>query len=425
MLNEELWINRLATEAGVLYETSEKLWLCFIAELEQLLCAEAVLSFDELGYWSLSLRPEFVLEVEEGHYLCPPHLELVIGAEGAQAERRLVRLTELVPSLELSSQVRPQHILNWLQALPQVLQAQLRAGRTLACQGLGRFAPLEDGYTLELEAGFAEQLNKAFAMFPRVPLAREEAGQGLELVKYPSLDQALLHRVHYHYPKQEAELPLPPSEEAKVEEEVGQASEPSVAPMEQEQEAANLTEAQSEVAEPISSASTSWLSPSARRYWLVVLVLVLLMLTFFVVEKLFEPRAVSLPKPAPTETPQRDTIGIKAQALPTDSMMNALPYEAYAQEVERQGLSQIGRYALRETITLKPGASLMRIARAKYGNDVFWVYIYEENKHKMPNPKVAPVGIDITLPEARAYGIDPQDTQAVERAWALQRRLLK
>lgn len=77
-----------------------------------------------------------------------------------------------------------------------------------------------------------------------------------------------------------------------------------------------------------------------------------------------------------------------------------------------------------KVIKLRPGDRLTRLATQRYGHRAFWVYIYQENKSKLKDPDNIPVGATITLPAAEKYHIDAHNTNSVNRALSLQRRLL-
>lgn len=61
------------------------------------------------------------------------------------------------------------------------------------------------------------------------------------------------------------------------------------------------------------------------------------------------------------------------------------------------------------TDTIKPGTNLYRMSRKHYGSDKFWVYIYEENKAKYPNPNTIPVGAVLHIPKLEKYGAKAGD----------------
>lgn len=66
--------------------------------------------------------------------------------------------------------------------------------------------------------------------------------------------------------------------------------------------------------------------------------------------------------------------------------------------------------------TIRRGVFLTNISYKHYGHKAFWVYIYEENSHIIANPDNVPVGTVITIPAAEKYGIDANDTTAINVA---------
>lgn len=68
------------------------------------------------------------------------------------------------------------------------------------------------------------------------------------------------------------------------------------------------------------------------------------------------------------------------------------------------------------TDTIKPGTNLYRMSRKHYGSDKFWVYIYEENKAKYPNPNTIPVGAVLHIPQLEKYGAKASDPASIAAA---------
>ncbi len=69
------------------------------------------------------------------------------------------------------------------------------------------------------------------------------------------------------------------------------------------------------------------------------------------------------------------------------------------------------------------GDRLTLLALEYYGSKDFWVYIYEENKERMPNPNRLSVGLEVEIPDPRKYGIDAADPQSLARARSFAERL--
>lgn len=66
--------------------------------------------------------------------------------------------------------------------------------------------------------------------------------------------------------------------------------------------------------------------------------------------------------------------------------------------------------------TVKAGYLLPTMARKHYGNNCFWVYIYEENKNIIANPNRIKPGLTVVIPPADKYGIDPRSSASISKA---------
>lgn len=72
------------------------------------------------------------------------------------------------------------------------------------------------------------------------------------------------------------------------------------------------------------------------------------------------------------------------------------------------------------TDTIRSGTNLYRMSRKHYGSDKYWVYIYEENKAKYPNPNAIPVGAVLRVPRLEKYGVKAGDAASLKAAKAKQ-----
>ncbi len=68
------------------------------------------------------------------------------------------------------------------------------------------------------------------------------------------------------------------------------------------------------------------------------------------------------------------------------------------------------------TDKVKAGYLMPKMAQKHYGNQVFWVYIYEENKSKISNPNNLTAGQELVIPDPAKYGIDANDPKSIARA---------
>lgn len=96
---------------------------------------------------------------------------------------------------------------------------------------------------------------------------------------------------------------------------------------------------------------------------------------------------------------------------PKESIPNVNKAEAklMAQQADSR---EVGGTALaRETIRV--GSTLRTLATRYYGQAVFWVYIYEENKSQIDDPDNIPLGLGVTIPKAEKYRINAKDVNSV------------
>jgi len=76
-------------------------------------------------------------------------------------------------------------------------------------------------------------------------------------------------------------------------------------------------------------------------------------------------------------------------------------------------------------VKLERGHRLTLLAEQYYGHKVFWVYIYEHNKAKIgSNPDRVQVGMELIIPAKAVYDIDANSRASVEKAAALQTRIM-
>ena len=69
---------------------------------------------------------------------------------------------------------------------------------------------------------------------------------------------------------------------------------------------------------------------------------------------------------------------------------------------------------IRDTVTAK--RPLTVIARKHYGNEFFYVYIYEENKDRISDVNNIAPGTEVIIPLASKCGFDPKDPESIKQA---------
>lgn len=70
------------------------------------------------------------------------------------------------------------------------------------------------------------------------------------------------------------------------------------------------------------------------------------------------------------------------------------------------------------TDTIRHDRFLTSMARKYYGEMIFWVYIYEENRDRLSHPDRISPGTVVKIPDASKYGIDRNNPESTARARA-------
>ena len=67
-------------------------------------------------------------------------------------------------------------------------------------------------------------------------------------------------------------------------------------------------------------------------------------------------------------------------------------------------------------VVLQSGERLTLLSLRYYGHKAFWVYIYEANKSKYPDPDNIPAGASLRIPSPAILGINPDDSVSIQKA---------
>ncbi len=75
-------------------------------------------------------------------------------------------------------------------------------------------------------------------------------------------------------------------------------------------------------------------------------------------------------------------------------------------------------------VKIAPGERLTLLAQKYYGNKIFWVYIYDFNKSRIPDPDRVPTGMEILIPAKEVYAINAQSSVSLAQAKELQSKIM-
>jgi len=122
-----------------------------------------------------------------------------------------------------------------------------------------------------------------------------------------------------------------------------------------------------------------------------------------------------------------DSIAEESPRAQPATVEKAVPTKTPAKESEQpvKESTKTQPVAVEKTVSTKTHTIgkdewLAQVARREYGNRVFWVYLYEENKAIIKDPNVVPAGTVIKIPPAEKYGIDKNNPASVQKAALLQ-----
>lgn len=123
-------------------------------------------------------------------------------------------------------------------------------------------------------------------------------------------------------------------------------------------------------------------------------------------EKQAAPICRELPA-AQTDTPATVTLVSDSAILAaTDSADKSVAASVVESPVAAQAV----------TDTLSKGEFLTTLSLRHYGHKAFWVYIFDANREKIPNPDNVEAGTVLIIPPRERYGIDAADSVSVQKA---------
>ncbi|MDO4691402.1 MAG: hypothetical protein Q4A64_00855 [Porphyromonadaceae bacterium] len=476
---DELWIDRLAKDANIEPETSARLWQALCSQIETRLSLGTGIQLREMGYWAARTEAEYLaLLPNQERYIIPPTIRLSISHAPEQG-REYVDLPQLCEALVQATEVRPEAVGRWLEAIEPRLARSMSSGRQIGWAGLGVFTPIVEagglrGFSFAPEDALSEVLNRPFGMFSPVAVLSSEAVEGLSVREVETLEQCLasspievliqpreelvqeptlvdsvvveptMSVEPMEHPEDEATEPSAPAEDLPAASGVSTIESPPPVDVSQAPEPhgdqATAVAGDAQVDEALEQ-SAVYQRKSSRGRWLGLFILLVILVGIWALWRYLERRPATTSQPQlklPTHTelvtspPYLDTTMLWFVSTPVRSPLVAQENGMVAKPVVEdpikpppQTSATSPKVIEAEEIVIKPGDSLVQIALRKYGHKAFWVYIYEENRERIKNPDNIPLGTRLSLPAARKYGIDSSNTNSVSRALSLQRALLK
>ena len=466
MLQEEVWIKRLANEIGADQSVSKQLWSAFVHTLESLLLEGQCIYIPKLGRWSLKFKEEFVVGNPKPTHLLPPSLGLSIEHTNLQDATTIDSFaSKIIEQTNIDEYI----VARWLSVIPKLTNDLLTAGQTVLYPSIAQFYLDAESVHLSLDAQFRVKLNKAFSFFTAEEIVEGTDISGLEhiIVSYEEFDYNLPiiipleveteisdsedtreeqedeEELSQEYSQSDNTLPLSisaqPYEEEIVENEISLSIE----------EEENFTEESTKTHKSIIGIT------------ILLLILGLATTLYFVIRSqsktihtkqniktpVESPRQASTPHQEP-QTQTKDSVPSPKELLQkppvekatTELQAQAKKIELHAPKKEVASHTQAeqkkedsskhkgnvvtdSQANVPEEVEIGADQSLAAIAKRKYGHRAFWVYIYEENRERIHNPHNIPIGTRLSLPPAKKYNIDPNNTKSVEQALILSKSI--
>ena len=466
MLQEEVWIKRLANEIGADQSVSKQLWSAFVHTLESLLLDGQCIYIPKLGKWALKFKEEFVVGNPKPTHLLPPSLGISIEHNNLQDA---TRIDSFASKIIEQTNIDEYMVARWLSVIPKLTNDLLTAGQTVLYPSIAQFYLDADGVHLSLDSQFRSKLNKAFSFFTAEEIVEGTDISGLEhiAVSYEEFD--------YNPPiiiPLEEETEVSESEDTREEQEdeenlSQEYSQPdntlplsiSAQPYEEEivEDEISLS---IEEEECVTEESTKT-HKSIIGITILLLILGLATTLYFVIKSqpktihtkqdikppVERPRQASTPHQEPQKQAKDSVVQSSKEVLqkPIEQTTTDVPaqnkkIELHAPKKEAASHTQAeqkkedsskhkgnvvtdSQANVPEEIEIGADQSLAAIAKRKYGHRAFWVYIYEENRERIHNPHNIPIGTRLSLPPAKKYNIDPNNTKSVEQALILSKSI--
>ena len=466
MLQEEVWIKRLANEIGADQSISKQLWSAFVHTLESLLLEGQCIYIPKLGKWTLKFKEEFVVGNPQPTHLLPPSLGLSIEHTNCQDA---TRIDSFASKIVEQTNVDEYIVARWLSVIPKLTNDLLTVGQTVLYPSIAQFYLNAEGVHLSLDAQFRSKLNKAFSVFTAEEIVEGTDISGLEHIAVS------FEEFNYNPPiiiPLEGETEVNESEDTREEQEdeedlSQEYSQPdntpplSISAQPNEEEIAENEISLSIEEENVTEESTKT-HKSIIGITILLLILGLATTLYFVIKSQSKTIQTKQDIKTPIEkTKQASTPHLEPQTQAKDSVVHSSkevsqkpPIEKATTELQAQA-KKIELHAPKkeaashtqaeqkkedsskhkgnvvtdsqanvpEEVEIGADQSLAAIAKRKYGHRAFWVYIYEENRERIHNPHNIPIGTRLSLPPAKKYNIDPNNTKSVEQALILSKSI--
>lgn len=132
-------------------------------------------------------------------------------------------------------------------------------------------------------------------------------------------------------------------------------------------------------------------------------------------------QAAQTAEQVPAAQPAGNQATVAGKAGEVAGQKNSQTAQA-AQPVAEKSAAAVdaSKWEVQREITLGQGERLTLVAQKYYGDKVYWVYLYQANRDRIPNPNKITAGTKIRIPVAPASVVNPKDPASLQKAAALE-----
>ena len=346
--------------------------------------------------------------------------------------KNTVTLSQLITRLAETAKIDNNTSRRFIKALFDTITRQLEAGETVEIKGVGTFEAVDrDGrrsVTFTPDAALAAELNRPFEMFQTVELAPdvdfdaempEEAAESSEDSENSEHSESSENSEHSeHSESSESSENSEPSEEPQPVSWVASTPVPFPAPPGAQTEPYEAENNPAEEPEETPAAQPG------KRFWIWAAVGLLVAIgigyaaAVFYVPVTPQPRTETVEEPLPVpEEVDPATLAPAAPSAEAEASVTSPGTESTASQAPVADTAEQAAAASKaEPVYDTVEVSLIRLAKKHYGENLFWVYIYEANTDVIHNPNTIRPGTRVVIPDRSTFpGATPQEARELAK----------
>lgn len=414
MLEEELWLNKIADRSNIDPEVSIRILNTVGSYFERLLSQGKSVAFSDIACIYTILNKEYIsITSEDKYYLCPPYISLRMEKFDQNRNR-----CDSIPLFDekIISELSVQSIAEvklWIGAFVSLIREDISKRKEIKIKDIITIIPIFEEECLVrcdvcIDDRLYARLNKSFTMFRPVEIFGYEK-EAFMLDERQTISMADIEAEKRFcsfniYEKQEEQ-----NEKEKEENDVNADYDNTVNVSQQEDKGDESQDVISNTVKENKKNNTIWYF-----IFLLIIIFICCFLWFIFSGSGDVDKKKKIADGSVVVKKTNAVIPVKSvsDTCKKDIMLNVFDVD-------------IPEYERYDTIYIKDGDRLTLYSLKKYGHKVFWVYIYEENKDVISNPDDISIGTRIIIPPASKYKINSKDNKSINDAFVLEKEITK